>query len=80
MPLMSVRAQLRHWIILSRWQRWLFPVICLMPYVAILFWLLNRGLVWVAQVLLAPVVMGAVLAGMTVLLARSEFRSHLRRR
>ena len=36
-----------------------------------------RGLYWVAQVLLAPLVMGAILAGLTVWLARQEFRTHL---
>ena len=31
-----------------------------MPYLGILFWLLYRGLTWVAQVLLAPLVMGSL--------------------
>ena len=50
-----------------------------MPYLVILLWLLSRGLVWVAQVLLAPLVMGGVLAGMTLWLAKQEFRNSLRR-
>ena len=53
-------SKLRHWLIVSRWQRWLFPVCCAVPYLGILFWLLSRGLIWVAQVLLAPLVMGGV--------------------
>ena len=65
-------------MITSRWQRWLFPACCGVPYLAILLWLLGRGLIWVAQVLLAPLVMG-VLAGMTFWLARQEFRNSLRR-
>ena len=38
------------------------------------------GLIWVAQVLLAPLVMGAVLALLTVGLARAEFKTRLRKR
>ena len=48
-----------------------------MPYLGIIVWLLSRGLVWVAQVLLAPLLMGLVLAGLTIWLARQEFRTHL---
>jgi len=73
-------VRLRHLLITSRWQQWLFPALCSLPYVAILIWLLSRGLVWVAQVLLAPLLMGGVLALLTLWLARSEFRSRLRRR
>ncbi|TCD58121.1 hypothetical protein CWE16_02130 [Synechococcus sp. BS55D] len=69
--------RVRHWFIVSRWQRWLFPVVCCVPYVAILVWLLGRGLFWVAQVLLAPLLMGAVLAALTLWLARQEFRAQL---
>ena len=70
-------VRLRHWFIISRWQKWLFPVVCCIPYLAILVWLLMRGLIWIAQVLLAPLVMGAVLAGLTLWLARQEFRTQL---
>ena len=49
----------------------------LYPHLAILIWLLMRGLFWVAQVLLAPLLMGAVLAALTLWLARQEFRTHL---
>ena len=70
-------VRFRHWFIISRWQKWLFPVVCCIPYLAILGWLLMRGLIWIAQVLLAPLLMGAVLAGLTVWLARQEFRTQL---
>ena len=70
-------VRLRHWFIISRWQKWLFPLVCCIPYAAILGWLLIRGLFWVAQVLLAPLLMGAVLAGLTFFLARQEFRTKL---
>ena len=52
-------VRLRHWFIISRWQKWLFPVVCCIPYLAIRAWLLMRGLFWLAQVLLAPLLMGA---------------------
>ena len=70
-------VRLRHWLIISRWQKWLFPVVCCIPYLAILGWLLMRGLFWVAQVLLAPLLMGAVLAALTLWLAQQEFRTQL---
>ena len=44
---LPLAAKLRHWVITSRWQRWLFPFCCAVPYVAILLWLLSRGLIWV---------------------------------
>lgn len=72
--------RLRHLLITSRWQRWLFPTVCVVPYLAILIWLLSRGLIWVSQVLLAPLVMGAVLAFLTLVLAKAEFRTQLRKR
>ena len=73
----SFATRLRHWFIVSRWQRWLFPLVCCIPYLAILGWLLTRGLFWVAQVLLAPLLMGAVLAALTLWLAHQEFRTQL---
>ena len=34
------------WFIISRWQKWLFPLVCCIPYLAILVWLLTvRGLI-----------------------------------
>ena len=43
----SFPVRLRHWFIISRWQKWLFLVCCIL-HVAILGWLLLRGLFWVA--------------------------------
>ena len=76
----SLRTRLRHLLITSRWQRWLFPTLCTIPYLFILIWLLTRGLIWVSQILLAPLLMGAVLALLTFWLAKSEFRTQLRKR
>lgn len=80
MTQLSLWIRLRHLLITSRWQRWLFPALCIVPYLAILIWLLSRGLIWVSQVLLAPLLMGAVLALLTLWLARAEFRTRLRKR
>ena len=80
MTQLSFSTRLRHLLITSRWQRWLFPTICVIPYLSILLWLLSRGLVWVSQVLLAPLLMGALLGLLTLWLAKAEFRTHLRKR
>ena len=80
MTQLSIWTRLRHVLITSRWQRWLFPTLCIIPYLAILVWLLSRGLIWVSQVLLAPLLMGAVLAALTLWLAKVEFMTDLRKR
>jgi hypothetical protein len=56
----------------SQWRRWLFPVLCAVPYVLSLFWLVQRQQVWIAQVLLAPLLMADAISGLTVWLARCE--------
>ena len=66
--------RLRHGLIRSRWRRWLLPLLCSLPYLASLLWLLLIGEAWIAQVLLAPLVMAAVLGVMSLWLARQEFR------
>ena len=52
-----------------------FPTICIIPYIVILVWLLARGLIWIAQIMLAPLLMGAMLALLTLVLARAEFKT-----
>lgn len=71
---LSPWRQLRHALIRSRWRRWLVPLLCSLPYLASLFWLLLIGEAWIAQVLLAPLVMGGVLGLLSLWLARQEFR------
>ena len=66
--------RLRHLWIRSRWRRWLLPVLCSLPYLLSVFWLVTRQQLWIAQVMLAPLLMGALLAGLTLLLAHLEFR------
>ena len=66
--------QLRHGLIRSRWKRWLFPVVCVIPYVLSLLWLLSLQQGWIAQVMLTPLLMMALLALLTWTLARLEFR------
>ena len=65
-------VRLRHAWIRSRWQRWLFPVICSLPYGLSLLWLLCRGQLWIAQVLLAPLVMAVAIGLLTWILGRLE--------
>ncbi len=70
---------IRHLLIRSHWKRWLLPVICLIPYFGSLVWLVSSQLFWVAQIMLAPLVLGLLLALLTILLALVEFRGALRR-
>lgn len=72
---LSLWRRLRHWLIRSRWRRWLLPFICVIPYFASILWLLILGEVWIAQVLLAPLLMGLMLGLLSICLARQEFRS-----
>ena len=80
MTRLSSWTRFRHLLIVSRWERWLFPTLCIIPYLTILVWLLSRGLIWVSQVLLAPLLMGAILALLTLWLADAEFKTRLRKR
>ena len=66
--------RIRHLWIRSRWRRWLVPLLCAFPYAASLIWLLARQQAWIAQIMLAPLVMTALLALLSLLLARLEFR------
>ena len=76
---LRLSARLRHVWIRSQWQRWLFPVLCTVPYGLSLLWLALRGQLWIAQVLLAPLVMALLLGGLSwVLLRREEGRSIFR--
>ncbi len=69
------RVRARHAFIMSRWQKWLFPAICCVPYSLCILWLVSKSLFWVAQIMLAPLVMGGVLAMVTLWLAQQEFRT-----
>lgn len=71
---LSTWRQLRHLLIRSRWRRWLLPLLCGLPYLASIIWLLLLGEAWIAQVLLAPLMMAAVLGSLSFWLARQEFR------
>jgi hypothetical protein len=73
-PQLPLAPRLRHALITSRWQQWLFPALCSLPYLICLLWLLSRGLIWVAQVMLAPLLMAGALALLTLWLAQQEFR------
>ena len=69
----SLHVRVRHRLILLQWRRWLVPFLCSIPYSCSILWLIS-GLAWVAGVLLAPLVMGTVLIGLTFWLERLEYR------
>lgn len=71
-------SRIHHWLIRTHWRTWVIPVVCSLPYFAAILWLLRVGLLWVAQLMLAPVLMSSLLVGLTYLLARLEFRSRWR--
>ena len=64
----------RHRLIRSRWQRWWFPALCALPYLLSIAWFLQLNQQWIVGVLLAPLAMSAVIAAITWVLARQEFR------
>jgi len=64
----------RHRFIRSRWQRWWFPVLCALPYLLSIAWLLQLNQHWIVGVLLSPLAMGALIAVVTWFLAWKEFR------
>ena len=65
---------MRHRWILLQWRRWMAPLLCAIPYLGSILWLISKDLLWVAAVLLAPLFMGFVLVSLTWWLERLEFR------
>ena len=72
--LLSPVQRLRHLFIRSRWKRWLVPVVCTLPYLGSLIWLVARQQAWIAQVMLAPLLMTFMLGMLTLALSHLEFR------
>ena len=70
----SFSSRLKHFLIKSRYKRWLFPLVTSVPYFASLFWLVSQGQTWIAQLLLSPLFMILILGGVTIALASAEFR------
>ena len=70
---------LRHWLIRSRWRRWLAPALCAVPYIGSIVWLLLFSQVWIAMVLLVPALLMIVLAALTLFLAQIEFHGQWRK-
>jgi hypothetical protein len=52
----------------------------MIPYLGSIIWLLSKQLLWVAQLLLAPMVMGGILGLLTLFLAKTEFRQYYSRK
>ena len=69
-----------HQLIRLQWRRWLVPTLLMLPYGASLIWLQHQGLIWLVQIMLAPLVMGLVVGLITWMLARLEYRASLWRR
>lgn len=69
---------LRRLWIRVRLSRWLAPGLCAVPYLASIVWLLAKGQLWIAAVLLSPALVLALLIGLTWLLAQLEFRGSWR--
>lgn len=66
--------KLHHFIIRSRWKKWIIPVCCSFPYIGSLAWLIVRDQVWIAQIMLSPLLMFLAVASLGLILARLEFR------
>ena len=66
-------AYWRHVFIRLQIKRWLLPVLCAVPYLGSLLWLLIVGMSWLAQIMLAPLLMALIIGSMTWALARYEF-------
>ena len=69
-----------HQLIRLQWRRWLVPTLLMLPYGASLIWLQSQGLIWLVQIMLAPLVMGLIIGLITWLLARLEYRASIWRR
>lgn len=69
-----------HQLIRLQWRRWLLPLLCAMPYGLSLLWLGQQGLLWLVQIMLAPLLMAVVIGALTWFLARLEFRGTRRPR
>ena len=70
----SLIQYIRRFLIRSRYKRWILPTLCAIPYLFSYFWLLSRGQAWISNIMLAPLLMGVLLALLTLILARFEFR------
>ncbi len=70
----TTTQKLRHLIIKSGWRKWIPLALSGIPYILSIFWLLGKGQAWIANVMLAPILMTGLLVLLTVILARLEFR------
>lgn len=70
--------QLRHRWIRLQVRRWIGPALCAIPYVGSILWLLGRDQLWIAGVMLSPLLVMALLISLTWLLAQLEFRGSWR--
>lgn len=74
-----VSGRWRHLWIRLRLRRWLAPVLCALPYLLSLWWVVIKGQRWMALLMLSPVLLMGALVLLTLLLARAEFAGTPRR-
>ena len=75
-----MRFRLWHRVaIRTQWKRWLGPLICALPYLASIIWLLFYSQPWIAFVLCVPALLIIVIGMITFILARLEFYGRIRR-
>ena len=67
-------------LIRLRWRLWLGPLICAVPYLGSIIWLVHFSQTWIAIVMLVPLLLMAILLTLTYILARIEFYGSLIRR
>ena len=63
-----------------RWRRWIAPLICAVPYLLSILWLLRFSQAWIAVVLMVPAFLMMVLGLLTWTLARIELYGSWRSR
>ena len=68
-----LHEHLRHLWIRLRLTRWLGPSICALPYLGSIVWLVAKGQLWIAMVMLSPALVLSLLITLAWLLARLEF-------
>lgn len=69
----------RHLWIHLRVRHWLAPALCAFPYLLAMAWVVSKGQLWMAGLMLSPVLLMGGLGLLTWLLARAEFAGAPRR-
>ena len=70
-------SRVRRYLIRSRWRIWLAPFVCALPYLGSVGWLFIFSQKWIAFVMLIPFFMIILIASLTFILARIEFKGRI---